>query len=928
MMPKITPRGRLAAEMDDDDWDALLAAKGMAASPANPSRSKPRPKKKSDHMVLNEIVQYGGAERASARMGADRVFYPTFSSSFHEREWILQYLGPFYDDNLLTDVLRRVKAGKEATVYCCAANPATGAELLAAKVYRPRMFRQLRNDSRYRQGRSLLDERGKVVRDERLLAAVAKKTSTGMELTHTSWIEYEYHTLQTLFDAGADVPRPIARGSSAILMEYVGEVDAPAPLLQDVRLEPGRGAAAVRAAAEQHRADAGQGLHPRRPVGLQRAVLGRRGKDHRLPAGGGAVGQRGGLHHFRARRPAPLPVFRPAGAAARRARHRARHLGPPRRHAASAQGLAERRGIPALKRSASLELLLRYLRPHWRLTALLALLLGGSLALQLTNPQVIRYFLDTTQSGGSQNQLLLAAAAYLLFALGQQALGLGATLAGQRLAWRATNALRRDLALHCLRLDQTFHKTHTPGEMIERLNGDVSQLAEYLSTFSLHVVANGLLVTGILALLFAAEWRAGAALSVYVVVTLVVLASAQGLAAGRWAAANQASAEISGFVEERLTGADDIRAAGAVAYMLYRLQARLRGWMEKFRAAFMLRSLVFNFTNLLSVIGYALGLALAALLYSRREVTIGTAYLIVAYAGMLASPVQNLRHQARQLQQAGGGLQRINALSLLQPKVASPATARTGLAAGALPAEFERVSFAYDEAEPVLRGVTFRARPGRVLGVLGRTGSGKTTLARLLFRFYDPVKGAVRIGGEDLRELKLDELRARVGMVTQDVQLFQASIRDNLTFFNPHRDDDALWRALEALQLGDWVRAQPQGLDTPLAAGGQGLSAGEAQLLAFTRVFLHDPGLVILDEASSRLDPATENRLERAIDRLLAGRTAILIAHRLQTVSRADDILILENGQVAEHGRREALAADPGSRFSGLLNTGLQAALA
>jgi ABC-type multidrug transport system fused ATPase/permease subunit len=581
-----------------------------------------------------------------------------------------------------------------------------------------------------------------------------------------------------------------------------------------------------------------------------------------------------------------------------------------------------------LKRRPSLDLLLRYLRPHWRLATVLALLLGGSLALQLINPQVIRYFLDATQSGGTRDQLLNAALAYLLFALGQQGLGLGATLAGQQLAWRSTNALRYDLALHCLRLDQSFHKTHTPGEMIERLNGDVSQLAEFFSTFTLQVIANGLLVIGILALLFAADWRVGAALSVYVVLTLWVLAAAQKLTSSHWAAAHQSSAEASGFIEERLAGAEDIRAAGAMPYMLYRLQLLTRTWLQKFRLAIMLGGLVFNFTNLMSVAGYALGLALAVLLYTRHEVTIGTAYLIVAYAGMLSRPLHSLREQARQVQHAGGGIQRINALFEIKPQVGPPADTRPPLAAGALPAEFHQVSFAYDADEPVLRGVTFQARPGRVLGVLGRTGSGKTTLARLLFRFYDPDQGAVRLGGEDLRGLALDNLRARVGMVTQDVQLFQASIRDNLTFFDPHRDDAALWKALEALQLADWVRAQPKGLDTPLTTGGQGLSAGEAQLLAFTRVFLHDPGLVILDEASSRLDPATENRLERAIDRLLAGRTAILIAHRLQTVSRADDILILENGQVAEYGRREALAADPGSRFFQLLNTGLEAALA
>jgi ATP-binding cassette subfamily B protein len=153
-------------------------------------------------------------------------------------------------------------------------------------------------------------------------------------------------------------------------------------------------------------------------------------------------------------------------------------------------------------------------------------------------------------------------------------------------------------------------------------------------------------------------------------------------------------------------------------------------------------------------------------------------------------------------------------------------------------------------------------------------------------------------------------------------------VRDNLTFFDADIDDERIERALAALGLADWLRALPSGLDTPLGAGGGGLSAGEAQLVAFARVFLQDPGLVILDEASSRLDPATEARLERAVERLLRGRTAIVVAHRLATVQRADEILILEGGRVAEHGPRAALAADPDSRFAGLLRTGLQEVLA
>jgi ABC-type multidrug transport system fused ATPase/permease subunit len=210
-------------------------------------------------------------------------------------------------------------------------------------------------------------------------------------------------------------------------------------------------------------------------------------------------------------------------------------------------------------------------------------------------------------------------------------------------------------------------------------------------------------------------------------------------------------------------------------------------------------------------------------------------------------------------------------------------------------------------------------------------------VTRLLFRLYDVDAGSIRLGdngGVDLRDISLGELRRHVGMVTQDVQLFAASVRDNLTLFNnydlarPPIDDNHIIAALETLGLGNWFRDLPAGLDTVLEGSGKGLSAGEAQLLAFTRVFLRDPRLVVLDEASSRLDPGTERLLERAIDRLLADRTGIVIAHRLRTVQRADDILILENGRVVEFGPRVALAADPGSRFYRLLQTGLEEVLA
>ncbi len=171
---------------------------------------------------------------------------------------------------------------------------------------------------------------------------------------------------------------------------------------------------------------------------------------------------------------------------------------------------------------------------------------------------------------------------------------------------------------------------------------------------------------------------------------------------------------------------------------------------------------------------------------------------------------------------------------------------------------------------------------------------------------------------------RLRDLRGRIAMVTQDVQIFRASLRDNLVFFNRTLSDARIIEALDDVGLSTWYRALPAGLDTELGSEGQGISAGQAQLLAFARVFLSDPGLVILDEASSRLDPATEQLIERAVSKLFVGRTAIVIAHRPATVQRADEILVLEDGRLLEHGSREALASVQGSRFAHLLQTGLE----
>ncbi|MDP8909375.1 MAG: ABC transporter ATP-binding protein/permease [Chloroflexota bacterium] len=565
-------------------------------------------------------------------------------------------------------------------------------------------------------------------------------------------------------------------------------------------------------------------------------------------------------------------------------------------------------------------LLAVYLRPQGRRTALLGGLLLAGIALQLLAPQLLRRFIDDARAGEELQTLLVIAGGFLGVALVTQAVTLVETWVAENVGWTATNNLRADLALHVLRLDPSFHGGTTPGALIERVDGDVAKLGNFFARFVVHVLGNGLLALGILILLFRIDWRIGAALATFAVVAFLVLNALRDVAVPHWAAARQASADLFGFVEERLAGTEDIRAAGAVPYVMRGNHLRARALLQRQQRAAVLGGLSGSTSVLLFAVGTAVALGIGATLFRDGAITLGTVYLIFQYAELLNRPIEQITRQMQDLQQAGASIVRVRELLDMEATIVDGPGA--SLPDGALAVDLDGVTFGYQPDEPVLRDVDIHLRPGEVLGLVGRTGSGKTSITRLLFRLYDPDQGAIRLGGVDIRQCRLHELRARVGMVTQEIQLFHASVRDNLTLFDETIPDGRIRDTLLDLGLGAWYDSLPEGLDTLLAAGGGGLSAGEAQLLAFARVFLRDPGLVILDEASSRLDPATEWRLERAVDRLLAGRTGIVIAHRLATVRRADTIAVLDAGRVVELGPRQQLADDPSSRFAAMLRTG------
>lgn len=575
---------------------------------------------------------------------------------------------------------------------------------------------------------------------------------------------------------------------------------------------------------------------------------------------------------------------------------------------------------------AYVQLLGEYLRPLRRQVMLLALCLLGGTALQLLVPQVMRYVIDASMAEGVSAGVIWMVVLFFGLALLEQGVATSATYLGENIAWKATNQMRSSLTRHALRLDLSFHGARTPGELIERVDGDVGSLANFFSTFVIQVGGSALLIVGVLVAMFLQDWRAGLTVAVYVAVSLLILDRIRNKAIPHWVASRQADAELYGFIEERIAGAHAIRTSGATGYVLNRFYQLTRAaWQKTLKAALMATAMV-NIAWIIFAVGNALAMVVAAVLYQRGELSIGAAYLMVHYTMLISRPIDIIIRQMEEVQRAGAGIGRIQELQALKTKV--PDGPGVLLPGGALGVDFENVSFGYAEDRPVLHGLSFRLKPGTVLGLLGRTGSGKTTITRLVARLYNPDSGTVRLGAANIRAARQDELSAHVSMVTQRVHLFHASLRENLTFFDQSVPDERIVAALEELGLGPWFRSLPEGLDTKLAPGGGGLSAGEGQLLAFTRVLLRDPGIIILDEPTSRLDPATEQVVQRAVGRLLRGRTAIVIAHRLATVQQVDEIMILDQGQIKEHGPREALAKDSGSHFHRLLQTGIEELIA
>jgi ATP-binding cassette subfamily B protein len=549
----------------------------------------------------------------------------------------------------------------------------------------------------------------------------------------------------------------------------------------------------------------------------------------------------------------------------------------------------------------------------------LGLLVALGSASALSGPLVVRRVVDEAGDGVSAAEVARSAVLFLAIAVTTQVVAVVVVRVATGAAWRTTNELRVAMARHVLELDHEFHRRHTPGELIQRVDGDVTSVSDFLGTVVPKVAGAVFLVIGMIGVLAVLDGALAVGMVVYVGLAVTAIVRSRHRAVSESSDEMGALARLYGGIEERLTAAEDLRANGAANHASWRFvedsSAALESAVRRERAFLVM----WWFVQSAVAAGTVLVLVAGAALLSRGLVSLGTVFLLFQYVLLIARPLEAVVHELETVQKASGAMGRVFDLLAVRATITDRGT--TSPPPGPPSIELRGVHFDYGDDQPVLRDVSVALGAGRSVGIVGRTGSGKTTFSRLVLRLVDATRGEVLVGGVPVQQIPLRELRRRVALVPQEVELFGGTIRDNVTLFDAGPPDERVVEALLAVGLDAMAAA---GIHRRLGAGGAGLSAGEAQLLALARVWLRDPDVVVLDEATARVDPETEARLDAAIRRLVRGRTTLVIAHRLSTLRGVDDIVVFDHGRVVEQGPRRELVGDDDSRFAQLLRLSLE----
>jgi len=558
-----------------------------------------------------------------------------------------------------------------------------------------------------------------------------------------------------------------------------------------------------------------------------------------------------------------------------------------------------------------LGVLVRLARPYKARTSLAVATLVGYTLVALLPPYLVKLAVDDGIATGDLETLTAVVVAFV--AAGIAAL----VLSGAQMyltGWvgeRALADLRIQLFRHLQRLSLGYYERNRTGAIISRITNDVEALDQLVTDGVSSLVQNTLLLAGTAAVLFLLDWR----LAVATLLVLPLMAAATAWFRSRSNRAYRRVRERLGLVTATL--AEDISGMRVVQSFTREptSHATFRGVNDRYRDAnyetVVLNGLYFPAVDILSSVATAIVLGLGGALVVDGSLTIGTLLAFTLYLGNFFDPVQQLSQLYNTFLSATAALDRITAVLGEEPEVVDAPDARE------LPAirghvRFEDVTFGYGRLPDVLHEFDLDVPPGTTVALVGHTGAGKSTIAKLLTRFYDPRAGRLTIDGHDLRDVTQSSLRRQLGIVPQEGFMFAGTIADNIAFGRPDARRSEIEAAAEAVGANGFVADLPDGYDTEVGERGFRLSVGQRQLVAFARALLADPRILILDEATSSVDIGTERRIERGLRRLLAGRTAFVIAHRLSTIRRADLIVVLDHGRIVERGTHDELIAARG----------------
>ncbi|HEY5317307.1 MAG TPA: ABC transporter ATP-binding protein [Solirubrobacteraceae bacterium] len=559
---------------------------------------------------------------------------------------------------------------------------------------------------------------------------------------------------------------------------------------------------------------------------------------------------------------------------------------------------------------------------HWHLGAAAALLVTIVSIANQAGPELLKIGIDKGMSGAHRSfGVILLVTGIFLVAIAITALAQrGQARVTGRLAASVMNDLRVSVFTHLQRLGLDYYTGEKSGVIMTRMTSDIENLQTLLQDGLAQLAVQALTMVVITILLFATDVKL-ALITLALVVPALTLASLWFRAASErgYDRVRDGIANVLGDLSESLHGVRTVTAHNRQRHNVIQHRNVVGDYRAANNYTAQINAIYGPGTQLLGYLGQGALLAIGGNMVLHHELSIGGLIAFFLYLNRFFAPIQLLVAQYNTFQQGQSSLVKLRTLF-----AASPSTPEDDGASELPPIRgditFEHVTFGYDPAVPVVRDIDLRIRAGETVAFVGRTGAGKSTLAKLITRFYDPTEGRVLIDGHDLRHVSIASLRRQLGVVPQEPFLFAGSLRYNIAFARPDASEEEVREAVRAVGLADVVARMPDGLDTVVHERGQSLSSGERQLIALARAFLAHPRVLVLDEATSNLDLLSETKIEAALDVLLEARTAILIAHRLTTAMKADRIVVIDDGRIAEVGPHAELLAT-GGRYAEMYAT-------